>query len=67
MQALARLDLAAACLQSSDVIRSFAIGLALVVPLSLCLRGGGVRAEEKRASPHDEASAIIAGKKVTIH
>ena len=32
MQALARLDLAAACLQSSDVIRSFAIGLALVVP-----------------------------------
>jgi hypothetical protein len=54
-------------LRVSRVIRSFAIALALVVPLGLGLWTGGVRAEDKRASPHDEASAIIGGKKVTIH
>lgn len=49
------------------MVRSFAVALALVVPLGLCLQAGGVRAEDKRASPHDEASVVIVGKKVAIH
>jgi len=48
------------------VLRSFVIAFALVVPLGLSVLAGGAGAEEKRASPHDEASATIAGKKVTI-
>jgi hypothetical protein len=41
--------------------------LALVIPLGVCTRPGDVRGDDKRASPHDEASAVIAGKKVSIH
>ena len=35
-------------------------GWILVVPLGLCMLAGGVRGEDKRASPHDETSATIA-------
>src|SRR5450432_1112185 len=42
------------------------VGLALSLSLVLSLVFGAVSAEEKRASPHDKAQAVIAGKKVTI-
>jgi hypothetical protein len=42
------------------------VGIALALTLALSSLAVAVRAEEKRASPHDQASAAIAGKKVTI-
>jgi len=42
------------------------VGLALSLSLVLSLVFGTVSAEEKRASPHDKAQAVLAGKKVTI-
>lgn len=41
-------------------------GIALALGLALSTVVGAVRAEDKRASPHDQTSAVIAGKKVTI-
>jgi hypothetical protein len=41
-------------------------GIFLAVSLVLSTFAGAGRAEDKRASPHDQASAVIAGKKVTI-
>jgi Protein of unknown function (DUF2911) len=51
-------------IKSKSVAR--AVVLAFAVSLGVSALGDGVRAEEKRASPHEETSAVIAGKKVTI-
>jgi hypothetical protein len=66
------LDLARACAENSRVIKvsavsvSVAAAVAFVFTLGLSIPSGVVRAEEKRASPHEQASAAIGGKKVAI-
>jgi hypothetical protein len=63
-----RLDLAAVRAETSRVIKH--LGIAAATALVIGLVGfagvGGAGAEEKRASPHDQASAALGGKRVTI-
>jgi hypothetical protein len=51
-------------MKSSGIASTLAVTLAVV--LGWCALGGGLRAQEKRASPHEQASVTLAGKKVTI-
>ena len=43
-----------------------ALGFAVSISMSMSISAATAGADDKRASPHDQVSAVIAGKKVTI-